>query len=180
VTKAYGAQLGLGLLAGVLGGRDHRLGMGEQVAGSLGLNALFMKFSRNAENEADRVGAQMMARAGYDPLAMASFFDLLAAEQRRNPGSVASFFSSHPAPRDRAANIRAQSARHLDRGRHHAGGGCTSVQAAAAGHARPPRAVSCARCGRRGCAVGNSAFTKLHLADKRRKTSGPTLRSVRP
>ena len=128
VTKAYGAQLGVGLLAGVLGGRDHRLGMGEQIAGSLGLNALFMKFSRNAENEADRVGAQMMARAGYDPLAMASFFDLLAAEQRRNPGSVEQFFSDHPSPRDRAANIRAQSAR-LGRGRTTQVGGLQSVQA---------------------------------------------------
>jgi predicted Zn-dependent protease len=128
VTKAYGAQVGVGLLAGVLGGRDHRLGMGEQIAGNLGLNALFMKFSRNAENEADRVGAQMMSRAGYDPLAMASFFDVLAAEQRRNPGSVEQFFSSHPSPRDRAANIRAQSA-HLDRGRTTQVGGLSSVQA---------------------------------------------------
>jgi predicted Zn-dependent protease len=128
VSKAYGAQLGLGLLAGVLGGRDHRIGMGEQIVGSLGLNALFMKFSRNAENEADRVGAQMMARAGYDPLAMASFFDVLAAEQRRNPGSVEKFFSSHPAPRDRAANIRAQSAQ-LGRGRTTQVGGLQAVQA---------------------------------------------------
>src|SRR4029079_6573762 len=69
VSKAYGAQLGLGLLSGVLGGRDHRMGMGEQIAGSLGLTALFMKFSRNAETEADTVGARMMASAGYDPMA---------------------------------------------------------------------------------------------------------------
>jgi predicted Zn-dependent protease len=128
VSKAYGAQLGVGLLAGLLGGRDHRLGMGEQIVGSLGLNALFMKFSRNAENEADRVGAQMMARAGYNPLAMASFFDVLAAEQRRNPGSVEKFFSSHPAPRDRAAKIRAQSAQ-LGRGRTTQVGGLQNVQA---------------------------------------------------
>src|SRR5688500_18064001 len=60
-TKAYGAQAGLGLLSQVLGGKDKRLGIGEQIVGSLGLNAVFMKFSRNAENEADRVGAQMMA-----------------------------------------------------------------------------------------------------------------------
>jgi predicted Zn-dependent protease len=128
VTKAYGAQLGVGLLAGVLGGRDQRIGMGEQIMGSLGLNALFMKFSRNAENEADRVGAQMMARAGYDPMAMASFFDLLAAQQRSNPGAVSQFFSDHPAPRDRSANIRALSAQ-LDRGRDTQVGGLRSVQA---------------------------------------------------
>jgi predicted Zn-dependent protease len=128
VTKAYGAQLGVGLLAGVLGGRDRRLGMGEQLVGSLGLNALFLKFSRNAEHEADRVGAQMMARAGYDPMDMASFFDLLAAQQRSNPGSVAQIFASHPAPRDRSMNIRAQSAS-LGRGRASQVGGLRSVQA---------------------------------------------------
>jgi predicted Zn-dependent protease len=128
VTKAYGAQLGVGLLSGVLGGRDHRLGMGEQIVGSLGLNALFLKFSRNSENEADRVGAQMMARAGYDPMAMASFFDLLAAQERRNPGAVAQFFSDHPSPQNRSANIRAQAAQ-LDRGREAQVGGLRNVQA---------------------------------------------------
>jgi predicted Zn-dependent protease len=129
VTKAYGAQLGLGLLAGVLGGRDQRIGMGEQIVGSLGLNALFMKFSRNAENEADRVGAQMMARAGYDPMAMASFFDLLAAQERRDPGAVAQFFSDHPAPRDRSANIRALAAQMGRGGRESQVGGLRNVQA---------------------------------------------------
>lgn len=138
VTKAYGAQLGVGLLAGVLGGRDHRIGTGEQIVGSLGLNALFMKFGRNAENEADRVGAQMMARAGYDALAMASFFDLLAAQQRGNPGAVAQFFSDHPSPRNRSANIRAQAAQ-LGRGRETQVGGLRSVQARLDGMAAPRR-----------------------------------------
>ena len=55
-TKAYGAQAGVGLLAQVLGGRDRRLGLPEQIIGSLGVNAAFMKFSRDAEHEADRVG----------------------------------------------------------------------------------------------------------------------------
>ena len=129
VSKAYGAQLGLGLLSGVLGGRDQRMGMGEQILGSLGLNALFMKFSRNAETEADTVGARMMASAGYDPMAMASFFDLLASKERSDPGGVAGFFSSHPAPRNRSANIRALAAK-LDRGgRTTQVGGLQDVQA---------------------------------------------------
>lgn len=127
VTKAYGAQLGVGLLGQILGGRDNRLGIGEQIVGSLGLNALFMKFGRDAENEADRVGAQMMARAGYDPMAMASFFDLLAARQRSNPGAVAQFFSSHPSPQNRSAKIRAQ-AQQLGRGRGTQVGGLGTVQ----------------------------------------------------
>jgi predicted Zn-dependent protease len=126
VSKAYGAQLGVGLLAGVLGGRDHRLGMGEQIIGSLGLNALFMKFSRNAENEADLVGARMMSRAGYDPMAMASFFDLLAAQQR---GGGVPFFNSHPSPQNRSAKIRAEAARLGDGGSTSQVGGLRNIQA---------------------------------------------------
>ena len=106
LTKAYGVQAGAGLLAQILAGRDGRLGLPEQLVGSLGLNALMMKFSRDAENEADRVGAQTMARAGYDPMAMATFFDLLQQQRGRNPNAVAQFFSSHPSPANRSANIR--------------------------------------------------------------------------
>ena len=127
-TKAYGAQMGVGLLGSLLGGRDRRLGVGEQVISSLGLNALFMKFSRNAESEADRVGAQMMSRAGYDPMAMANFFDLLAAQQRGNPGAVSQFFSDHPSPQNRSASIRALAAQ-LGRGRGTQVGGLQTVQA---------------------------------------------------
>jgi predicted Zn-dependent protease len=127
-TKAYGAQMGVGLLGQLLGGRDQRLGVGEQIMGSLGLNALFMKFSRNAESEADRVGAQMMSRAGYDPMAMANFFDLLAAQQRGNPSAVSQFFSDHPSPQNRSASIRALAAQ-LGRGRGTQVGGLQTVQA---------------------------------------------------
>jgi predicted Zn-dependent protease len=126
-TKAYGAQAGVGLLAQVLGGRNRRLGVAEQVIGTLGVNAAFMKFSRNAEHEADRVGAQIMARAGYDPMAMASFFDLLQAQKRSNPNAVAKFFSSHPPASDRSARIRAHAAQ-LGRGNGRQVGNLRAVQ----------------------------------------------------
>ena len=126
-TKAYGAQAGVGLLAGLLGGRDGRVGIPEQIIGSLGVNAAFMKFSRNAEHEADSVGAAMMARAGYDPMAMASFFDLLQQQKRSNPNAVASFFSSHPPASDRSARIRAQASR-LERGDRRQVGSLRAVQ----------------------------------------------------
>jgi predicted Zn-dependent protease len=128
MTKAYGVQAGAGILASILAGRDRRLGLGEQIVGSLGLNALMFKFSRDAETEADRVGAQMMARAGYDPMAMASFFDLLQSQRRGNPNAVAQFFSTHPAPANRSANIRAQ-ANSLGRGNGRTVGNLRAVQA---------------------------------------------------
>ena len=151
VSKAYGAQLGLGLLSGVLGGRDNRLGMAEQIVGSLGLNALFMKFSRNAENEADRVGARMMASAGYDPMGMASFFDLLASRQGGG-GGVPGFLSSHPSPRNRSANIRAQAAQLGGDGRTAQVGGLQNVQARLD---RMPRRAGSPRSACRGCAGDN-------------------------
>jgi predicted Zn-dependent protease len=137
-TKAYGAQAGAGLLARVLGGRDGRLGTAEQVVGVIGLNALFMKFSRNAENEADRVGAAIMARAGYDPLAMASFFDLLHSKRRSSPSAVAQFFSSHPSPANRSANIRAHAAQ-LRRGGARPVGNLRAIQARLDGMPEPRR-----------------------------------------
>jgi hypothetical protein len=107
VSKAYMAQAGLGILGGVLGGRS---GAGTaqiiNAVGGFGLNALFLKYNRDAETQADVMGAQMMARAGYDPLEMASFFDLLRDQARSDPGRFQQFFSDHPAPADRAARIR--------------------------------------------------------------------------
>ena len=69
------------------------------------MNALFLKFSRNAESQADIAGAQMLARAGYDPMEMVRFFETLQAKGARDPGKVQQFFSSHPSPGNRAARV---------------------------------------------------------------------------
>jgi Zn-dependent protease with chaperone function len=104
-SKAYVAQTGLGLLGGLVGKDDPSAEQRIAALGGFGLNTLFLKFSRTAEEQADITGAQMMAEAGYDPADMVDFFEILASEQDRNPGKVAQFFSSHPAPANRAANI---------------------------------------------------------------------------
>ena len=57
-----------------------------------------LKFSRDDEREADRIGMQIMQRAGWDPRGMAEFMEILRREQGRDPGSVEVFLSSHPAP----------------------------------------------------------------------------------
>jgi len=107
VSKAYAAQLGIGALGQILGGGRQNSQVWNAV-GNIGLSTLFLKFSRNAEDEADSVGARMMAEAGYNPVEMANFFDLLQAQQRRNPSSVEQFFSSHPAPANRSQHIRSE------------------------------------------------------------------------
>jgi Zn-dependent protease with chaperone function len=108
-SKAYLSQAGLGVLGGLIGrGGPSRV---FDVVGGLGLNALFLKYSRDAERDADLVGARMLARAGLDPMDMARFFDVLQRQRGGDPGRLEQFLSSHPAPADRAARIRAEAER---------------------------------------------------------------------
>src|SRR5262245_34152790 len=103
-SKAYIAQAGLGGLGGLLGQESAATAQVVNVIGGVGLNALFLKYSRDAESEADAMGAQIMAKSGYDPNAMADFFEVL--RKQGDQSKVATFFSDHPAPADREARIR--------------------------------------------------------------------------
>ncbi len=110
-SKAYLAKAGVGVLGGLLGGSSRAGSQIIQAVGGFGLNTLFLRYSRSAEQQADIVGAQIMARAGYDPNDMARFFDLLRQEAGRDPGKVERFFSDHPAPADRAARVRQEASK---------------------------------------------------------------------
>ena len=61
----------------------------------------FLKFSREYENEADTLGAQIMASAGYDPRDLANMFQTI----ERQGGGQGGFLSSHPSAKDRYARI---------------------------------------------------------------------------
>lgn len=104
-SKAYLSQTGLAILGGLISKDNRSTEQTIATLGGFGLNTLFLKFSRTAEEQADITGVQMMAAAGYDPVDMVNFFNILANEQNRNPGKVEQFFSSHPAPANRAARI---------------------------------------------------------------------------
>src|SRR2546425_1011290 len=86
-------------------------GMIYQNTAGLGLMGAFMKFSRSAEEEADRLGVQYMYAAGYDPNAMATMFEKLEAKNKKKPGFISRAFASHPAPPDRRAAALALAAR---------------------------------------------------------------------
>ena len=107
-TKAglleYAALAGSIFLGGVPG-------MIYQNTAGIGLLGIFMKFSRAAEEEADKLGVQYMYAAGYDPGAMATMFEKLEAKNKKKPGFVARAFSTHPAPPDRRAAALALAAR---------------------------------------------------------------------
>ena len=147
VSKAYLAQAGIGLLGGLLGGGGGTTGQIIQAVGGFGLNTLFLKFSRTAESQADILGTQIMAGAGYDPLAMASMFSLLKAQQGREPGKLAQFFSDHPSPVNRETRVR-EEARLLGARRTTAPVG--AIETVQADLRRMPRAGSMAQIARGG------------------------------
>jgi predicted Zn-dependent protease len=105
LTKTLLAQWSLGALGAMLGNTG---GAGAaQVAGAFVTNGVFLKFSRDDEREADRVGVQIMRKAGWDPRGMIELLEVLRREQKRDPGAVDVFFSTHPSPQDRIAQLTA-------------------------------------------------------------------------
>ena len=64
---------------------------------NLGISTYFMKFSREYESQADILGVQLMARAGYNPQSMANMFKTLAQQGGGGP----EWLSDHPNPGNR-------------------------------------------------------------------------------
>ncbi len=75
----------------------------------------FLKFSRGSEKEADRLGAQYMWAAGYDPNALVTFFEKLNGREKRKPGTLEKIFSSHPMTGDRITEAQKLIARFPDK-----------------------------------------------------------------
>ena len=106
--------LDYGLLAGMI--------LGGGIIGNILYNGggmiegmAFLKFSRGAEEEADKLGVQYMWAAGYDPNAMATMFEKLEAKNKKKPGTISKLFASHPAPPERRAAAIALAARFPER-----------------------------------------------------------------
>jgi predicted Zn-dependent protease len=95
---------------GGIGGYAIREGLG------LAVPLTFLKFSRGAEKEADRLGAQYMWAAGYDPNALVTFFEKLQAKERKKPGTLSKLFSTHPPTGSRVTEVRELIARFPERG----------------------------------------------------------------
>lgn len=68
---------------------------------NLAIPLTYLKFSRDAEREADYLGIQYMYKAGYDPNAFVAFFEKVEAEEKKQPGLVPSIFATHPPTPDR-------------------------------------------------------------------------------
>ncbi len=80
---------------------------------NVALPVTFLKFSRDAEREADFLGLQYMYKAGYDPNAYVIFFERIQADEKRRPGTIPKVFSTHPPTPERIANAQKEIARIL-------------------------------------------------------------------
>ncbi len=96
------------LLAGIAGIAGSIIG-GPAVGqiGQAAVGTYFLKFSREYETEADLLGAQIMARAGYDPRDLANMFRTI---QQQGGSGGPEFLSSHPNPSNRYERINQEAA----------------------------------------------------------------------
>ncbi len=106
-AKAQKFQLGAmagQVIGSIIGGtKGAIIAQGSQI----GLGTYFMKYSREYEREADLLGAQLMARAGYDPRQMAQMFRTI---QQQGGSGGPEFLSDHPNPGNRYNAIVNESA----------------------------------------------------------------------
>ena len=106
-AKAQKFQIGAlagQVLGAVVGGRKGQIiAQGSQ----LGLGTYFLKYGRDYEREADLLGAQIMARAGYDPRQMANMFRTI---QQQGGSNGPEWLSDHPDPGNRYAAINREAA----------------------------------------------------------------------
>lgn len=105
-TEQMSKQYGLQILASLALGQNPGA-LQQIVAQVLGTGAL-ARFSREAEEEADRLAVPMMARAGYNANGLVTMFQKLLAQRRTRPGAVEKFFSTHPLTEDRIRDIARQ------------------------------------------------------------------------
>lgn len=104
MEKAQGANIGLILgctLINVCGGDL------AQAAINVGGSALFAKFGRDDEREADRDAVASVVRAGIHPKGIPEMFQILLAERDRNRGAVEGWFSTHPGEEERVRETQA-------------------------------------------------------------------------
>ena len=97
IAKSQATSIGLSLGAQLLG-----LGELGNMAANLGTQLLTLKFSRSDESEADLVGLELAARAGYDPQAAVSLWQKMG--QATGNGGIG-FLSTHPTGPDRIREL---------------------------------------------------------------------------
>jgi predicted Zn-dependent protease len=100
ISRMYAQQLVLGGVAAAAGASDAVVDLANSVASV----TFQLPHSREQESEADVIGLELMARAGYDPNAAVNVWNkMMAAEQSGSP----EFLSAHPSPSTRIKDLQA-------------------------------------------------------------------------
>ncbi len=110
-TKQQSGKVQLGAIGGAILGAIIGGNVGGAIAQGtqLGLSAYLLKYSREYETQADILGAQIMARAGYDPRDLANMFRTIQRQSGGNQGPE--WLSSHPDPGNRYERITQEAQR---------------------------------------------------------------------
>lgn len=104
MEQAQGANVGVGIVCALTGVCQSGIA---QAAINVGGTAVFAKFSRTDEVQADEGGFNNVIRAGISPRGMYTFFQKLLAEERQSGGgNAAAWFADHPGTQDRMADIQ--------------------------------------------------------------------------
>lgn len=99
LSREYATQTGIGVAASVFG-----LSQGQaQLANLAGDFGISRPHSRTQESEADQIGLELMARAGYNPQAAISLWQKM---QRASEGEPPQFLSTHPASSTRISQLQ--------------------------------------------------------------------------
>jgi predicted Zn-dependent protease len=105
MESAQGANVGVGILCALTGVCQSGVA---QAAINIGGTAVFAKFSRTDEIQADEGGFRNVMAAGISPRGMYTFFQKLLAEEQQSGGggATAGWFADHPGTQDRLADIQ--------------------------------------------------------------------------
>ena len=77
-------------------------------------NLFLLKYSRNNEKEADKIGLYLMAMAGYDPMQAISFWERMAKEDKKEKPKSPEFLSTHPYSENRVKNLKKEMPKALE------------------------------------------------------------------
>ncbi len=106
ISRQMGTQMAIGVAGALLGIGD----LGQSLAGMVADVTLNLPNSRTHETEADRMGVELAARAGFDPRAAVSLWQKMEKAGGARPPQ---FLSTHPSPENRLNDLRVYSERVL-------------------------------------------------------------------
>jgi len=106
ISRQVGAQMAIGIAGALFGVGD----LGQSVAGMVADVTLNLPKSRTAEVEADRIGVELAARAGFDPRAAVTLWEKMS---KQGKSSGPNFLSTHPSHANRISDLKEYSQRVL-------------------------------------------------------------------